>query len=98
MHQSHNTKNTANEFHLDKSNPKFSPAEHSIKLLNSMAPITTDEKEQMKKTPYRELVGKLNYLTLYKDQISLLPNQKYHSFCVITGNNIGKQQNVRLYT
>src|SRR5258706_10994965 len=51
-------------FALPDSNPAATPMEENLKLSVKMLPVTPEDHLSMKSIPYRELVGKLLYLTV----------------------------------
>jgi hypothetical protein len=51
-------------YKMNDSNPQPTPMIDGVRLSAKMSPSTPEEKEQMKKTPYREAVGKLLYLSI----------------------------------
>lgn len=52
------------DFNMTNCNPVLTPMEQNIKLSKNMSPDTMEGREEMKKVPYHELVGKLLYLAV----------------------------------
>jgi hypothetical protein len=52
------------DFNMSDCNPVSTPMEQNLKLSKSMCPSTPEEKAEMTKVPYRELIGKLLYLAV----------------------------------
>lgn len=52
------------KYRMDASNPVSTPMAEGTRLSTSMSPSSQAELTQMKKTPYREAVGKLLYLSI----------------------------------
>ena len=63
IHQSTYSTNIAKEFNLLDANPKYSPGDISMKISKEDCPQSLEDKESMSKTPFQELIGKINYLT-----------------------------------
>ena len=53
---------TIDQFNIRDAKPLYTPLDGSIKLSNSQCPTDQKEINEMKKYPFRELIGKLNYL------------------------------------
>ena len=52
------------DFNMNNCNPVLTPMEQNIKLSKNMSLDTMEGREEMKKVPYHELVGKLLYLAV----------------------------------
>lgn len=55
-------KDLLNRFDMDQAKTVSTPIESNIKITKEMSPTTEDEKCEMEKRPYRELIGSLIYL------------------------------------
>src|SRR3990167_2624399 len=55
---------TIEQFNIKDAKPLYTPIDPSIKLSTTQCPTTEQEIQKMKAYPYRELIGKLNYLSL----------------------------------
>jgi hypothetical protein len=51
-------------YRMSECNPSATPMSEKARLSISMSPISTEDKEEMKKIPYREALGKLHYLSI----------------------------------
>ena len=60
------------DFSMADCNPVSTPMEQNIRLSKTMCPETPEEKADMAKVPYHELVGKLLYLA-----VATRPNISY---------------------
>ena len=60
------------DFNMNDCNPVLMLMEQNIKLSKNMSPDTVEGREEMKKVPYHELVGKLLYLA-----VATCPNISY---------------------
>ncbi len=57
-------KSIIEDFNMSDCNPSATPMEQNIQLSKTMCPTSPEEQAEMKKVPYRELVGKLLYLAV----------------------------------
>jgi hypothetical protein len=63
LHQQSKITEILEDFGMTDSIPKYTPYELKVRLTHEMSPTTEEDKLEMTKYPYRQLVGRINYLS-----------------------------------